>query len=175
MSSHPRGNSEPSPCRGTPADTTGVGWGDLERNGSVDSEGCPKGKAFPYTEYEQLGLCSGSHHPYLGSITKQAKHQDPASAPSLAFGKTPVPMPDVIVPLILVGCSLSLRNVSSPWAHPEMRMWNISIPTAPSTTAPIPLSAGDWECLEPSSARTNSSDAQFAPTGNYPPPSLTGN
>lgn len=48
-------------------------------------------------------------------------------------------------------------------------MWNISILTSPSTTVPIPLSAGDWECLEPSSARKNSSDAQFAPIGNFAP------
>lgn len=44
MPSHPRGSSEPSPCRGMAAATTREGWGGLERNGSMDSEG--KGKLF---------------------------------------------------------------------------------------------------------------------------------
>lgn len=126
-------------------------------------------------ECEHLGLCSGTHHPELGSISKLAKHQDPASAPSLLpSGRTPVLMPDGIVPPILTRRSLSLRNIPFLWAHPGRRMWNVSILTAPNITVPIPLSAGGRMCLELSSARTNSFDAQSLLLQGISPPSPSG-
>lgn len=130
------------------AATAREGWGDLERKskeklflpGNVNSLGCAQDLSMLYWD-------PSPNWPSTRIL--------PVLLPSCLWKDTS--------PSAMCHCPSDPHRTQP---QPEMRMWNISTVTAPSIPAPSHCLLG---VSAASPARTNSSDAQSAPAGNYPP------